>query len=871
MTRPTRIAVAAAALLAALGGGAAVLADAGGGMTVGIREALVEVPSGPTTVAPVRIDTTLYIPSTATRSRPAPAVVVSPGFGQSKTAVDADARDLAAHGYVVLAWSLRGFGRSTGRIALDAPDTEVRDLTLLIDRLAQTPEVLQDGPGDPRVGLAGPSYGGGISLMGATYDRRVDATVPIITWNSLNSAFLPGGVFKAQYASVFFASGPGGPCARFAQRVCEAYTRLAQTGTGTLADRTLLANSSPNPARITAPTLLIQGQDDTLFPLTESLSTAQALQAKATPLSLAWLKGAHDKPFDITGDATIRSLTRSWFDRYLRRDTRVRTGPVFRWDRSTGGTGSSNRLPGTTTGPVPLEGPATQPLANPAGGRPASISSVAGAGQLGGISSALGLDVPGQSASWQSSPLTQSRELLGEGRLTVHLSSNTGTAVVFAKVSDVSPTGSAALPGGQVAPLRLTSLPPQGQDVTITLPALAHVFPAGHRLRVSLSSTDLAYAGPAAPATYTARINLPTALALPLQPVRGSGGGLLPLVLALIAAGAALVAALVVLRRGRGHARDLGSDNLPPVVIRGLAKSYADGFRAVDGVDLIVQRGQVVGLLGPNGAGKTTTLRMLAGLITPSEGEVLLWGQPVRSGAAVLARIGLFIEGPGLLPHLSGLDNLRLYWISTAPSMEGSYIEEALAIAGLGDDIQRPVRTYSQGMRQRLAIAQAMLGRPDLLVLDEPTNGLDPPQIKEVREVLRRIAATGRTVLVSSHLLAEVEQTCSHIAVMSRGKVVANGTVEELLADDGTVRVEVDDLVHGLAAARALTGVTSASVVDGALLLHLDGATRPAVIAGLVDAGVGVLGVASRRRLEDVFLELLGAETPAQKKIGAHA
>ncbi len=203
--------------------------------------------------------------------------------------------------------------------------------------------------------------------------------------------------------------------------------------------------------------------------------------------------------------------------------------------------------------------------------------------------------------------------------------------------------------------------------------------------------------------------------------------------------------------------------------------------------------------------------------------------------------------------------------------MEGSYIEEALAIAGLGDDIQRPVRTYSQGMRQRLAIAQAMLGRPDLLVLDEPTNGLDPPQIKEVREVLRRIAATGRTVLVSSHLLAEVEQTCSHIAVMSRGKVVANGTVEELLADDGTVRVEVDDLVHGLAAARALTGVTSASVVDGALLLHLDGATRPAVIAGLVDAGVGVLGVASRRRLEDVFLELLGAETPAHKKIGAHA
>jgi len=245
MKRPTRIAVAVAALVAALGGGGAVLADAGGGMTVAIRAALGEVPGGPTTVAPVRIDTTLYIPSTATRSHPAPAVVVSPGFGQSKTAVDADARDLAAHGYVVLAWSLRGFGRSTGRIALDAPDTEVKDLTLLIDRLAQTPEVLQDGPGDPRVGLAGPSYGGGISLMGATYDRRVDATVPIITWNSLNSAFLPGGVFKAQYASVFFASGPGGPCARFAQRVCEAYTRLAQPALAP----SQTGHCSPTPAR----------------------------------------------------------------------------------------------------------------------------------------------------------------------------------------------------------------------------------------------------------------------------------------------------------------------------------------------------------------------------------------------------------------------------------------------------------------------------------------------------------------------------------------------------------------------------------------------------------------------------------------------
>ena len=486
-----------------------------------------------------------------------------------------------------------------------------------------------------------------------------------------------------------------------------------------------------------------------------------------------------------------------------------------------------------------------------------------GAGQLGPIASALNLEIPGQSASWQSAPLPRGRELLGDGRLTVRVTSSTGEAVLFAKVFDVAPGGAAVLPGGQVAPLRLTGLPKAGRDVTVTLPALAHVFLAGHRIRVSLASTDLAYAGPAAPALYTARIDPATALSLPLVAVRGGGGlSTLALVAGLIALGLALLAAVVLLRRRRGRTRDLGDDDVPPVVIRGLAKSYADGFRAVDGVDLVVERGQVLGLLGPNGAGKTTTLRMLAGLITPSEGEVLLFGRPVRSGAAVLSRVGLFIEGPGLLPHLSGLENLRLYWTSTAPSMAGSFLEEALEIAGLGDAVHRPVRTYSQGMRQRLAIAQAMLGNPDLLVLDEPTNGLDPPQIKEVREVLQRIAATGRTVLVSSHLLAEVEQTCSHVAVMSRGKVVASGTVAELLADDGSVRVEVDDLALGLRVAREVFGVRSAVELAGALVLQLDGADRAAVVAALVRGGVGVLGVASRRRLEDVFFELVGVPTP---------
>ena len=829
--------VALAAGLVVLLVAAAVAATSGkGGPAVRTEAAVVELPGGPTSAEPVRIDTTLYLPASATRSHPAPAVVVSPGFGQSKDGVAADARYLAAHGYVALAWSLRGFGRSTGKIALDAPDAEVADLRALLDRLATRPEVLQDAPGDPRVALVGASYGGGVSLLGAAYDRRVDATVPVITWSSLESAFLPGGVFKAQYASVFFATGPGGVCARFVQRVCEAYQRLAQTGLGAPADRAVLAASSPASVvdRITAPTLLIQGQDDTLFPLQESLATATALQARRVPAHLAWLEGGHDKAFGDKGDAQIRTLTRTWLDRWLRRDPSVGTGPVFRWHRSTGGDGTARTLPPLAgDGRLALAGLAEQPVANPPGGRPASISSVPGAGALGGAAAGLGLDVPGQTASWQSAPLPRGRELLGAGRVTVTVRSTTGSAVLFAKVFDVAPGGAATLPGGQVAPIRLDALGATGRTVTVSLPALAHVFPAGHRVRIAFSTTDLAYAGPGAPASYTVGLDTAAALQLPLRPVTGGGGyGSLALVLALIMLTVLAVAALVLARRRR--VPDLGDDDVPPVVITGLAKSYADGFRAVDGVDLVVEKGQVLGLLGPNGAGKTTVLRMLAGLIAPSDGEVRLFGRPVRSGAAVLSRVGLFIEGPGVPPHLTGLEHLRLYWLSTATSMDGSFIEEALELAGLGDAVQRPTRTYSQGMRQRLAIAQAMLGRPDLLVLDEPTNGLDPPQIKEVREALQRIAASGRTVLVSSHLLAEVEQTCSHVAVMSRGKVVAAGTVEEMLSGDGAVRVEIRDPAAALPVVRSLPGVRS------------------------VEAGIAVEGLASRRRLEDVFLELLG-------------
>src|SRR5699024_5883665 len=151
-----------------------------------------------------------------------------------------------------------------------------------------------------------------------------------------------------------------------------------------------------------------------------------------------------------------------------------------------------------------------------------------------------------------------------------------------------------------------------------------------------------------------------------------------------------------------------------------------------------------------------------------------------------------FVEGAGFLPHMSGMDNLRLYWASTGRATDDAHLDQVLEIAGLGDAVHRRVRTYSQGMRQRLAIAQAMLGLPELLVLDEPTNGLDPPQIHQMREVLLRYAATGRTVVISSHLLAEVEQTCTHVVVMHRGALVTSGAVDEVVSAGAAAAFRVD-------------------------------------------------------------------------------
>ncbi|MBQ1067881.1 ABC transporter ATP-binding protein, partial [Micromonospora sp. D75] len=448
----------------------------------------------------------------------------------------------------------------------------------------------------------------------------------------------------------------------------------------------------------------------------------------------------------------------------------------------------------------------------------------------------------------------------------IRAASPTGEAVLFVKLYDVDPQGTATLPSGLVAPVRLTGLPSsvdEATPVTVTLPGIVRRVEAGHRLRLVVATSDQAYASPAEPAVHTVALadgplTLPTVEATPIPTTavvwRWALAGLLAaIVLGLV---------VVVLLTRRRHRRQDNSVHPEyagvPLAVRNLRKEYADGFVAVSDVDFAVHPGQVVGLLGPNGAGKTTTLRVLMGLTQPSAGEIYVFGHRLVPGSPVLSRIGALVEGPGFLPHLSGLDNLKAYWRATGRPWEDAHFDEALEIAGLGDSVHRRTRKYSHGMRQRLAIAQAMLGLPELLVLDEPTDGLDPPQIAEMRRVLQRYATDGRAVLVSSHLLAEVEQTCTHAVVVNKGRIVASGPVEEIVGESPSVLFEVSDPDAARTVLDRLDGVRVLPDAEGALVVDTNGTARSEVVAELVRAGIGVDRVVPRRRLEDAFLALVG-------------
>ncbi|GAB3449859.1 alpha/beta fold hydrolase [Actinophytocola sediminis] len=906
--------------------------------------------------ASIRLDATLYLPE----QTPAPAVIVAHGFGGSKDSVDAEARELAQRGFVTLAYSARGFGRSSGQIALNAPEAEVADASELVSWLAEQPEVVTDADGDPKVGVTGGSYGGALSLLLAGTDERVDALAPTITYNDLSQALLPNsattgtlpntpaanafadnGVFKRSWAGIFFAAGvggsgldpstdaveagdedddadapanpggapaeapaedgaapqggaptgggidPGDPCGKFREDFCAAYAEVATTGRASQQTVDLLRSVSPSTvtANITQPTLLVQGEQDTLFGLDQSDATARQIAAAGGKVRVIWYTGGHDGGQPGPG---LRGKIADWFDFHLRgRGTdpgagfeyavqgalRVQGAPSVR----TVSTGTYPGIDGageTERRRVPLYGP-EQTIINPPGGNPASVSSMPGLGAVIGSSSRLAgrlaIDLPGQAARFASRPVNNQLLIAGSPTVRLRVAGMPGMpapdgAVLFAKLYDVGKDGIRLLPGSAVSPLRIPALPADGSpvEVTVTLPGIVRPIETDRRVELVVSTTDQAYATPAQAAAY--RVSLvEDAAAIEAPVVTGTnsdtGPPAGPLVGIGIVLGVVVLASIVgAIRRRRSVDHDTALDDVP-LVIENLSKSYPGKVKAVDDLSFRVERGQVLGLLGPNGAGKTTSLRMLMGLIRPTDGHIRVFGHRVYAGAPVLSRIGSFVEGAGFLPHLSGQANLELYWAATGRPTDKAHFTEALEIAGLGDAVHRRVRTYSQGMRQRLAIAQAMLGLPDLLVLDEPTNGLDPPQIHQMREVLQRYASAGRTVLVSSHLLAEVEQTCDHVVVMHHGKLVASGPVESIVGGASEATFRVDRPTDAADLLREADGVHDV-VVDGPLVhADLNGLPRAEALATLVRAGVAVEQAGPRRRLEDAFLQLVGEES----------
>lgn len=290
----------------------------------------------------------------------------------------------------------------------------------------------------------------------------------------------------------------------------------------------------------------------------------------------------------------------------------------------------------------------------------------------------------------------------------------------------------------------------------------------------------------------------------------------------------------------------------------GLTKTYrrvrGGTTTAVAGLELAVPAGGVFGFLGPNGAGKTTTIRCLLGLVKPSGGRCLLLGADTRwELASVIGRVGSIVETPTLFPGMSGRQNLRLLGQLHGHGVRA--VDAALERVGLGGRGSDRVKTYSLGMKQRLGIAAALLKDPEVLILDEPANGLDPAGIVEVRGLLRSLGAEGRTVFVSSHILSEVRQTCDRVAILARGRCVATGLVEEVLGGRGRLIVGLEDLEEGRAAL-ADAGI-EAAILDGRLYVESAGNEPQQVTRVLADRGLYLKELRREEAdLEAVFLEL---------------
>ncbi len=289
------------------------------------------------------------------------------------------------------------------------------------------------------------------------------------------------------------------------------------------------------------------------------------------------------------------------------------------------------------------------------------------------------------------------------------------------------------------------------------------------------------------------------------------------------------------------------------VETRGLTKHYGSQILAVEDLNLTIRRGEVYGFLGPNGAGKTTTLRMLLGLVRPTAGTATVLGE--RPGCAEgLARIGSLVETPGFYPYLSGRRNLRI--MARYSGVSSPRVEEVLDRVGLSGRANDKFRKYSLGMKQRLGVAAALLKDPELLILDEPTNGLDPSGVAEMRTLIRTLGQGEHTVLLSSHLLSEVEQVCDRVGVVRSGRLVSEGGLQELRGEAGLL-VRADPLERARSLAEALCGPERVKVKDGALILEVDPSRAGEIGQKLITGGIVVHELRPvERSLEEAYLEL---------------
>ncbi|QSE88578.1 ATP-binding cassette domain-containing protein [Rhodococcus pseudokoreensis] len=297
------------------------------------------------------------------------------------------------------------------------------------------------------------------------------------------------------------------------------------------------------------------------------------------------------------------------------------------------------------------------------------------------------------------------------------------------------------------------------------------------------------------------------------------------------------------------------------VVTDKLTKRYGE-HTAVDAVSLTVRAGEVYGFLGPNGAGKTTTLRMLTGLVRPTSGTATLFGC-TPGDSTVAARTGVLIEGPGFFPYLSGRDNLRV--LSRYRRLPDDAVQSALHRVGLRDRGHDRFRTYSLGMKQRLGVAAALLGEPDLLILDEPTNGLDPAGMAEMRELIVELANSGHSVMLSSHMLSEVQEICDRVGVISRGELIAQSTVAELRGGTSLL-VRADPRERAATVLEELLGRGVVDTVGDALAVAVSPELAPKVARVLVDAGIDLHELSRRERsLEDVFFAMTSGSSPGDR------